>query len=131
MDISSATIAQMLWPSYANYSLEVANIPRRRVNAKAVPITISLKPSMVADIEEQLTYKESRSEWIADAITAQLDDGKWSVVRDGNALQMFHAFKRKMTDEEVSIDLAFLELLENTIKAQSESALAKRFSKSN
>lgn len=92
---------------------------RRRVNAKAVPITISLKPHLVSEIEEQLSYKQSRSEWIAAAIRAQLDDGDWSVVRDGNAFQMFCAFKQKMIDEEVSIDLTILELLENTIKTQS------------
>ena len=89
---------------------------RRRVNSKYVPITISLKPSMVAEIEEQLSYKQSRSAWIANAIYNELDDGEWSVVRDGNAYQMFCAFKQKMLDEQVQLDAKLLEIIESTVK---------------
>ena len=47
---------------------------RRRTGARYVPITISLKPSMVDNIEVELGAKQSRSQWIGKAIQAQLDD---------------------------------------------------------
>lgn len=47
---------------------------RRRTGTRYVPITISLKPSMVDDIEATLGPKQSRSQWIADAIVKKMDD---------------------------------------------------------
>ena len=47
---------------------------RRRTGTRYVPITISLKPSMIDAIEVQLGAKESRSQWIADAIQKKMDD---------------------------------------------------------
>lgn len=47
---------------------------RRRTGTRYVPITISLKPSMVDDIEATLGPKQSRSQWIADAIEKKMDD---------------------------------------------------------
>lgn len=46
---------------------------RRRTGTRYVPITISLKPAMVDDIEAELGPKQSRSQWIADAIKKKLD----------------------------------------------------------
>lgn len=46
---------------------------RRRTGTRYVPITISLKPSLVDDIEAELSPKESRSQFISSAITAKLD----------------------------------------------------------
>jgi hypothetical protein len=50
---------------------------RRRTGTRYVPVTISLKPSMVDDIEAKLGPKQSRSAWIAKAIQNELkiDDG--------------------------------------------------------
>jgi metal-responsive CopG/Arc/MetJ family transcriptional regulator len=45
---------------------------RRRTGTRYVPITISLKPSMVDEIEAKLSPKQSRSQWISDAITDKL-----------------------------------------------------------
>ena len=45
---------------------------RRRTGARYVPITISLKPSMIDDIEAKLSPKQSRSQWIAGAIEDKL-----------------------------------------------------------
>ena len=45
---------------------------RRRTGERYVPTTISLKPSMVNDIEAELRPKQSRSQWIADAIATKL-----------------------------------------------------------
>ena len=47
---------------------------RRRTGTRYVPITISLKPSMVDDIEATLGPKQSRSQWVADAIAKKMDD---------------------------------------------------------
>ena len=47
---------------------------RRRTGTRYVPITISLKPSMIDEIEVQLGAKQSRSQWIADAINTKLND---------------------------------------------------------
>ena len=51
-----------------------AKMSRRRTGTRYVPITISLKPSMVDDIEATLGPKQSRSQWIADAIAKKMDD---------------------------------------------------------
>lgn len=51
---------------------EVGRMSRRRTGARYVPITISLKPSMIDDIEAKLSPKQSRSQWIADAIGDKL-----------------------------------------------------------
>jgi hypothetical protein len=45
---------------------------RRRTGTRYVPITISLKPSMIDEIEAKLNAKQSRSEWIAGAIEVKL-----------------------------------------------------------
>ena len=61
---------------------------RRRTGARYVPITISLKPSMIDDIEAELSPKQSRSQWIASAIDDKLrGDGAISV-GDASALQL-------------------------------------------
>ena len=45
---------------------------RRRTGTRYVPITISLKPSMIDEIEAKLDAMQSRSEWIAGAIEVKL-----------------------------------------------------------
>jgi hypothetical protein len=45
---------------------------RRRTGTRYVPITISLTPSMINDIEAKLNAKQSRSMWIASAIEVKL-----------------------------------------------------------
>jgi hypothetical protein len=45
---------------------------RRRTGTRYVPITISLTPSMINDIEAKLNAKQSRSQWIASAIEVKL-----------------------------------------------------------
>ena len=52
---------------------------RRRTGTRYVPITISLKPSMVDDIEATLGPKQSRSAWISKAITQKLEDDEHAV----------------------------------------------------
>lgn len=47
---------------------------RRRTGDRYVPITISLKPSMIDALEATLGPKQSRSQWIADAIDKKMDD---------------------------------------------------------
>lgn len=46
---------------------------RRRTGERYVPITISLKPSMIDALESELNVKQSRSQWIAKAIQQRLD----------------------------------------------------------
>ena len=47
---------------------------RRRTGKRFVPITISLQPSMIDEVEVELSAKQSRSQWIADAIKAKLQE---------------------------------------------------------
>jgi metal-responsive CopG/Arc/MetJ family transcriptional regulator len=46
---------------------------RRRSADKAIPISIALPQSIVARLDQVLSYKQSRSEFIADAIKKKLD----------------------------------------------------------
>lgn len=47
---------------------------RRRTGARFVPVTISLQPSMLDEIEAKLGPKQSRSAWIARCVRTALDD---------------------------------------------------------
>jgi len=49
---------------------------RNRTGTRYVPITISLKPSMIDEIETVLKPKQSRSKWIAKAIEEKLSSGE-------------------------------------------------------
>lgn len=79
-------------------------------------VSVSIPKNTLAEIDHQLGPMGSRSAWITSAIQAKLDGGDWNVVRDGTPLQMFMAFKQKMKDNDVKIDIMFLDLIENNIK---------------
>lgn len=57
---------------------------RRRTGARYVPITISLKPSMVDALEATLGPKQSRSQWIADAIDKKMNGDDAIKVREAS-----------------------------------------------
>lgn len=91
---------------------------RRRAHVKHIPITISLLPSMVAQVEEKLTHKESRSAWIAKAIAKELaGETEYNLFRDGSAMHMFNAFKAKMEREGVQVDIMFYEMIKKNIES--------------
>lgn len=46
--------------------------PRKSPHLKNQPITISLPPQMIAEIDETLSYKANRSKWIQGAIEIKL-----------------------------------------------------------
>lgn len=46
--------------------------PRKSPHLKNQPITISLPPKMIAEIDEELSYKANRSLWIQDSINTKL-----------------------------------------------------------
>lgn len=46
--------------------------PRKQQNLKNQPITISLPPAMIAEVDEELSFRGSRSAWIATAIENRL-----------------------------------------------------------
>jgi len=48
--------------------------PRKSPHLKNQPITISLPPAMIAEIDELLSYKANRSQFIQTCIRDQLDD---------------------------------------------------------
>lgn len=60
---------------------------RRRTGTRYVPITISLRPWMVDDIEAVLDAKQSRSQWIADAIKKKMDDDE-RTLNDATLLEL-------------------------------------------
>ena len=47
---------------------------RRRSPDKAIPISIALPTSLAVRLDQVLSYKQSRSEYIADAIKKKLDE---------------------------------------------------------
>jgi len=76
-------------------------MPRRRVGEYFRPVTISLRPWMIAEIETLLGPKQSRSEWIASAIDAKLDDSGTKVA-DATDLQLVVALRnREVINEEL------------------------------
>tara|TARA_Y100001938_G_C8072082_1_gene423737 strand:+ start:347 stop:607 length:261 start_codon:yes stop_codon:yes gene_type:complete len=66
---------------------------RRRTGTRFVPITISLKPAVVDDIETELSPGQSRSKWIAEAIDAKLHymDYDLSSITTKQLIAMLHA----------------------------------------
>ncbi len=88
---------------------------RRRTGTQYVPITISIPATMLNLIEMQLKPKESRSAWIAEAISKQLNGSDWNVAIDGTPSQMFHAFKHKMEEHNVKIDVMFYNMIQENI----------------
>ncbi len=52
----------------------VAKMSRRRSADKAIAISIALPTSLAVRLDQVLSYKQSRSEFIADAIKKKLDD---------------------------------------------------------
>ena len=89
---------------------------RKRTGKRYVPISISLPMTMINDIESELDAKQSRSEWIAEAITAKMGDGGWSLFDDGNALNWFGAFKTAMKEHNVHMDMMFWQILEQNCR---------------
>jgi len=94
---------------------------RKRTGKRYVPISISLPMTMVNDIESELDAKQSRSEWIADAITAKMGEGGWSLVDNGNAIQWLYAFKNAMKEQNVHVDAMFWQILESNCREAVES----------
>ena len=81
-----------------------------------MPITISMLPDMVNDVEGELARKQSRSKWIADAITKKLAGQGWNLVDDGDAVQWYVAFKSAMERLGVRIDAMFYQIIEQNCK---------------
>ena len=46
---------------------------RRRSTDKHQPLTISVPGSMMSRLDQELSYKQSRSKWVQQAIKAKLD----------------------------------------------------------
>jgi len=89
---------------------------RKRTGTRYVPMTISVKPGMINEIEAELDTKESRSEWVCDAISKKLDGEGWNLVNDGNAINWFLAFRQAMDDHGVRIDMMFWEIIERNCR---------------
>lgn len=70
---------------------------RRRTGTGYKPITISLLPSLIAEIETRLSRKESRSAWIASAIEEKLGTGT-TTTRDATDKQLMYAFHNRICD---------------------------------
>ena len=69
---------------------------RRRTGARYVPITISLKPSMVDDIEAVLSPKQSRSAFVAGAVAEKLNGGHGLTIKDATTTQIMHAYHARV-----------------------------------
>lgn len=84
---------------------------RKRTGKRYVPISISLPMTMVNDIESELDSKQSRSEWIAEAIVNKMKPNDWNFVENGDAVDWYRAFKMAMNDFNVHIDPMFWEII--------------------
>ena len=54
---------------------------RRRSTDKHQPLTISIPGSMMTRLDQELSYKQSRSKWVQDAIKAKLDASEGGLYR--------------------------------------------------
>lgn len=68
---------------------------RRRTGTGYKPITISLMPSLIAEIETRLSRQQSRSAWIAKAIEEKLSSGT-TTTRDATDRQLMYAFHARI-----------------------------------
>ncbi len=64
---------------------------RRRSADKSIPISIALPRSVVARLDQVLAYKDSRSAYIARAITDRLDEISASSIADANTRTLMAA----------------------------------------
>lgn len=92
---------------------------RRRTTSLYVPITISLKPEIVNAIEAELAPKQSRSRWIQEVLTKELYESGFDLLRDGTAMNWFHAFKNAMAERNVHIDSIMWDILQANCEASS------------
>lgn len=85
---------------------------RRRTGTRYVPITISLTPSLVNDIEAMLRPKQSRSQWIAGAIRKKLEgDEAGTYVSEATSKQLLFALVNRgvMTYSSAQIFIASID----------------------
>ena len=87
---------------------------RRRSTDKHQPLTISVPSSMMTRLDQELSYKQSRSKWVQDAIKAKLDahDDDLQVISNLSSLQLCAIlFNRQV------ISLGMFETLQKVITA--------------
>lgn len=70
-------------------------LSRRRTGTGYKPITISLLPSLIAEIETRLSRQQSRSAWIAKAIEEKLNSNVLTM-RDASDKQLMYAFHARI-----------------------------------
>jgi len=68
---------------------------RRRSADKTIPISIALPSSVVARLDQVLAYKDSRSAYIARAITDRLDEIGASSIGDAPTRQLMAALSSR------------------------------------
>lgn len=68
---------------------------RRRSADKSIPISIALPRSVVARLDQVLAYKDSRSAYIARAITDRLDEIGASSIGDAPTRQLMAALSSR------------------------------------
>ncbi len=65
---------------------------RRRVKEKHIPMSLSMPYRLIQRVEEQLSYKQSRSKWVQGAIEAKLEmDIDWSLIESERLLRLLFA----------------------------------------
>ena len=87
---------------------------RRRSTDKHQPLTISVPSSMMTRLDQELSYKQSRSKWVQQAIKAKLDahDDDLQVISNLSSLQLCAIlFNRQV------ISLGMFETLQKVITA--------------
>jgi len=73
----------------------VANMSRRRSADKHIAISIALPRSVVARLDQVLAYKDSRSAYIARAITDRMNNLEASSVADAPSRQLMAALSSR------------------------------------
>jgi len=65
---------------------------RRRVKEKHIPMSLSVPYALVQSVDNQLSFKQSRSKWVQGAIQAKLDhDIDWSLIESERLLRLLLA----------------------------------------
>lgn len=94
---------------------------RRRSSDPAIPVSIAIPRSLHTRLSELMSYKQSRSRWVCDAIKAKLDAHsiRHQTLSDmSNGALLFELYHRGCIDDDTYTILKSKMLAEEIVEAQ-------------
>ncbi len=94
-------------------------LSRRRSTDKHQPLTISVPGSLMTRLDQELSYKQSRSKWVQQAIKAKLDayEDDYQVISSLSDLRLITILLNRGV-----IDLPLWELLKSNLQSEETGA---------